>query len=337
MKRILLLVLILLLITSVKASILLNGAGATFPYPLYARWFYDFEKISGIKVNYQAIGSGAGIQQIQAGTVDFGASDSPLSSKDQQASNLIMIPSVAGGIAIVYNIPGVGKGLKLSREVIADIFLGKIKTWDDPKITSLNPDLKIPKITITIVRRSDGSGTTDIFTHFLSSVSPEWKEKVGAGTSVNWPTGIGGRGNMGVAGYIKNIVGTIGYLEFTYAVQNNLPYAMVKNKAGNFVYPEIPNIEAALENFPVQKDFYVYPIDAKGKDSYPISGYTFLLIRKNQGNLEKAKALISLVNWIYKEGDKTAKDLYYVPLPQKVKSMALERLKELNYQGKPIR
>ncbi|HPU43732.1 MAG TPA: phosphate ABC transporter substrate-binding protein PstS, partial [Dictyoglomaceae bacterium] len=226
--------------------------------------------------------------------------------------------------------------LKLSREVIADIFLGKIKTWDDPKITSLNPNMKIPKINITVVRRSDGSGTTDIFTHFLSLVSPEWKEKVGAGTSVNWITGIGGRGNMGVAGYIKNIVGTIGYLELTYAVQNNLPYAMVKNKAGNFVYPEIPNIEAALENFPVQKDFYVYPIDAKGKDSYPISGYTFLLIRKNQGNLEKAKALISLVNWIYKEGDKTAKDLYYVPLPQKVKSMALERLKELNYQGKPI-
>ncbi|PMQ01418.1 MAG: phosphate ABC transporter substrate-binding protein PstS [Dictyoglomus sp. NZ13-RE01] len=325
-----------LLIFSTLAQVSLTGAGATFPYPLYSRWFYEYEQETKIKINYQAIGSGAGIQQIKAGTVDFGASDSPLTGEEQKQSGLIMIPTVAGSIVMIYNLPGVGKGLKLSREIIADIYLGKIKRWTDPKITILNKDIKIPDLPITVVRRSDGSGTTHIFTAFLSAVSSEWKEKVGAGTSVNWPIGIGGKGNAGVAGTVQNTPGAIGYVELAYAEQNNIPYAQIRNKLGNFVFPNKETVQSALSLYQVPNDFYVFTVDAPGRNSYPIVGYTFLLIRKEQKDLEKAKALISFIKWAYAKGDKYAEELLYVPLPEKVKNLALRRLKEITYMGKPV-
>ncbi len=325
-----------LILIPIFAQVSLTGAGATFPYPLYSRWFYDFEKETGIKINYQAIGSGAGIQQIKAGTVDFGATDSPLTGKEQQESGLIMIPTVVGAIAIVYNLPGIGKGLKLTRELVADIYLGKVKKWNDPKIVVINKDLKLPDLPIVVVRRSDGSGTTAIFTAFLSSVSQEWKEKVGSGTSVNWPVGIGGRGNAGVAGYVQNTVGAIGYVELAYAEQNNLPYAQIRNKLNNYVYPSIASVKSAASFYKIPDDFYVYIVDAPGRESYPIAGYTFLLIKKEQKNLDKAKALISFIKWAYEKGDKSAEELLYVPLPDKVKKEALKRLKNLTYMGEPI-
>lgn len=329
------LVLSLILIPAI-AQISLTGAGATFPYPLYSRWFYDFEKETGITINYQAVGSGAGIQQIKAGTVDFGATDAPLTGKEQEEAGLIMIPTVAGAIAIIYNLPGIGKGLKLTREVIVDIYLGKVKKWNDPKIVAMNKDLKLPDIPIVVVRRADGSGTTAIFTEFLSKVSKEWKEKVGAGTSVNWPIGIGGRGNAGVAGYVQNTQGAIGYVELAYAEQNNIPYAQIRNKLNNYVYPTIDSVKSAASLYKIPEDFYVYIVDAPGRDSYPIAGYTFLLIRKEQKDLEKAKVLIRFIKWAYEKGDKPAEELLYVPLPEKVKKEALKKLKNLTYRGKPI-
>ncbi|MCS7201359.1 MAG: phosphate ABC transporter substrate-binding protein PstS [Dictyoglomus sp.] len=325
-----------LILIPVFAQVTLTGAGATFPYPLYSRWFYDFEKETGIKINYQAVGSGAGIQQIKAGTVDFGATDALLTGKEQEESGLIMIPTVAGAVAIIYNLPGIGKGLKLTRELIADIYLGKVKKWSDPKITVINKDLKIPDLPIVVVRRADASGTTAIFTEFLSKVSQEWKEKVGSGTSVNWPVGIGGRGNAGVAGYVQNTVGAIGYVELAYAEQNNIPYAQIRNKLNNYVYPTIETVKSAASFYKIPEDFYVYIVDAPGRNSYPIAGYTFLLIRKEQKDLEKAKALIKFIKWAYEKGDKSAEELLYVPLPERVKKEALKRLKYLTYMGKPI-
>jgi len=336
--RKILLILFLITLTSISLGqqIMLNGAGATFPYPLYSRWFYEFEKETGIKINYQAVGSGAGIQQIKAGTVDFGASDAYLTGNEQNESGLIMIPTVAGGVAIVYNLPGIDKGLKLSREVLADIFLGKVTRWDDVKIKALNPDIKLPNIPIVVARRSDASGTTAIFTNFLSAVSKEWKEKVGAGTSVNWPVGLGGRGNAGVAGIVKNTVGAIGYVEYAYAVQNNIPYAQIRNKFGSYVYPEIETVKYAASLFRMPDDFAVYIVDAPGKNSYPIAGYTFLLIRKEQQDLEKAKALIRFIRWAYEKGDKFAEELLYVPLPDNIKKLALKKLELITYQGKKV-
>ena len=247
-----------------------------------------------------------------------------------------MIPTVAGAVAIIYNLPGIGKGLKLTRDIIVDIYLGKIKNWNDPKITLINKDLKIPNIPITVVRRADGSGTTAIFTTFLSNISSEWKEKVGAGTSVNWPIGIGGKGNAGVAGYVQNTVGAIGYVELAYAEQNNISYAQIKNRLGNYVYPSIDSVKSAMNLFKIPQDFCVYIVDAVGRESYPIAGFTFLLIRKDQKDLEKAKTLIKLIKWMYEKGDKSAEELLYVPLPEKIKKLALNKLKEIKYQGKPI-
>ena len=334
-KRVILLTLVLILIPTL-AQVSLTGAGATFPYPLYSRWFYDFEKETGIKINYQAVGSGAGIQQIKARTVDFGATDSPITGKEQEEMGVIMVPTVAGAIAVIYNLPGIGRGLKLTRELIAEIYLGKIKKWNDPKIVAINKDLNLPELPIVVVRRSDGSGTTAIFTTFLSRVSKEWEEKVGSGTAVNWPVGIGGKGNAGVAGYVQNTVGAIGYVELAYAEQNNIPYAQIRNKSNNYVYPTKETVQSALSLYKIPEDFCVYTVDAPGRNSYPIAGYTFLLIKKEQRNLEKAKALIRFIKWAYEKGDKSAEELLYVPLPEKVKKEALKRLKSLTYMGKPI-
>lgn len=334
LKKIILILSLILIPTFAQVS--LTGAGATFPYPLYSRWFYDFEKETGIKINYQAIGSGAGIQQIRAGTVDFGATDAPLTGKDQEESGLIMIPTVAGAVAIIYNLPEIGKGLRLTRELIVDIYLGKVKKWNDLKIVAVNKDLKLPDLPIVAVRRSDASGTTAIFTEFLSKVSQEWKGKVGAGTSVNWPVGIGARGNAGVAGYVQNTVGAIGYVELAYAEQNNLPYAQIRNKLNNYVYPSINAVKSAASLYKIPDDFFVYIVDAPGRESYPIAGYTYIVIRKEQKDLEKAKALISFIKWAYEKGDKSAEELLYVPLPDKVKREALKRIKNLTYKGKPI-
>ncbi|MGB9787739.1 MAG: phosphate ABC transporter substrate-binding protein PstS [Dictyoglomus turgidum] len=332
------LILMILLISSgaFGQQVIINGAGATFPYPLYSRWFYEFEKETGTKINYQSVGSGAGIQQAKAGTVDFGASDAPLPGKEQEESKLVMIPTVAGSIAIVYNLPNVGKGLKLTKELIADIYLGKVKRWDDPKIKAFNKDINLPNIPIVVARRSDGSGTTAIFTNFLSAVSPEWKEKVGAGTSVNWPVGIGGKGNEGVAGIVKNTIGAIGYVEFAYAVQNNLNYAQIKNKYGTFVYPSIETVKYAASFFKLPEDFAVYIVDAPGKNSYPIAGYTFLLLKREYQDLEKAKAIIKFITWAYEKGDKYAEELLYVPLPDNVKKLALKKLELITYKGKKV-
>ncbi|MCX7720792.1 MAG: phosphate ABC transporter substrate-binding protein PstS [Dictyoglomus thermophilum] len=335
-KWILLLMILLLSSVSLGQQVIINGAGATFPYPLYSRWFYEFERETGIKINYQSVGSGAGIQQAKAGTVDFGATDAPLPGKEQEESKLIMIPTVAGSVAIVYNLPNVEKGLKLSREVIADIYLGKIKKWDDPKIKALNKDINLPSIPIVVARRSDGSGTTAIFTNFLSAVSSEWKEKVGAGTSVNWPVGIGGKGNEGVAGIVKNTIGAIGYVEFAYAVQNKLSYAQIKNKYGSFVEPSIDTVKYAASFFKLPEDFAVYIVDAPGKNSYPIAGYTFLLLKREYQDLEKAKAIVKFIRWAYEKGDKYAEELLYVPLPDNVKKLALKKLELITYQGKKV-
>jgi phosphate transport system substrate-binding protein len=336
MRKVLILVFLLLLSSiSLGQSILINGAGATFPYPLYSRWFYEFEKETGIKINYQSVGSGAGIQQVKARTVDFGASDAPLPGKDQEESGLIMIPTVIGAIVMIYNLPNVDK-LVLTRDLIADIYLGKVKTWNDPKIRAVNKDLNLPNMPIIVARRSDGSGTTAIFTNFLSAVSSEWKEKVGAGTSVNWPVGIGGKGNEGVAGVVKNTIGAIGYVELAYAKQNNLPYAKIRNKFGNVVDANFETIKNSAAFFKVPDDFAVYIVDAPGRNSYPITGYTFLLIPKEQKDLEKGKALVKFVRWAYEKGDKYAEELLYVPLPDNVKKLALKKLDLLTYQGKKI-
>jgi len=336
MRKVLILVFLLLLSSiSLGQSILINGAGATFPYPLYSRWFYEFEKETGIKINYQSVGSGAGIQQIKARTVDFGASDAPLSGKEQEESGLIMIPTVIGAVVMIYNLPNIDK-LVLTRDLIADIYLGKVKTWNDPKIRAVNKDLNLPNMPIIVARRSDGSGTTAIFTNFLSAVSSEWKEKVGAGTSVNWPVGIGGKGNEGVTGVVKNTIGAIGYVELAYAKQNNLPYAKIRNKFGNVVDANFETIKSSAAFYKVPDDFAVYIVDAPGRNSYPITGYTFLLIPKEQKDLEKGKALVKFVRWAYEKGDKYAEELLYVPLPDNVKKLALKKLDLLTYQGKKI-
>jgi phosphate transport system substrate-binding protein len=299
----------------------ITGAGATFPYPIYAKWAEAYKAKTGNNLNYQSIGSGGGIRQIQNKTVDFGASDMPLKPEELDKSGLMQFPTVVGGDVPVVNLPGIKPGeIKLTGPALADIYLGKIKKWNDPVLTSLNPGVKLPDQDITVVHRSDGSGTTFIWVNYLSKVSPEWKEKVGEGTSVNWPAGVGGKGNEGVASYVQRISGAIGYVEYAYALQNKLVHTLVKNRDGNFVAPSIESFRAAAAGAQWDKapGMYLILTDQSGKNSWPISGATFILVYKSQEKPDRAKEVLSFFDWAYASGDKLAMELDYVPLPDSV-------------------
>jgi phosphate transport system substrate-binding protein len=311
----------------------LNGAGATFPYPIYSKWFSDYQKVDpSLQINYQSIGSGAGIRQLQEKTIDFGASDSPMTDEQlaKSGGKVIHIPTVLGAVVLCYNLPGVEKGLKLSAENIADIFLGKVTKWNDPSIAKANPSAKLPDMAIVVARRSDGSGTTGIFTEYLSKTNPAWKEKVGTGTAVNWPTGMGGKGNEGVAGLIKQAPGTIGYVELLYADKNGLSYAAIKNKAGEFVLPSTKSVTAAaaasVKTIPA--DFRVSITDATGKGAYPISGFTYLLVPTDMPK-EKAVKFVAFLKWALKDGQKAAEPLLYAPLPKELVGRVSKKVSEI--------
>jgi len=316
-----------------SAQMMINGAGATFPYPIYSKWFDAYAKVDpSVRFNYQSIGSGGGQKQILSQTVDFGASDGPMSDDNlaKAPGKLLHIPTVAGADVVAYNLPGNPK-LKLDADTIAGIFLGQVKKWNDPKIAALNAGVNLPDQEIVVVHRSDGSGTTYIWTDYLSKISPEWKTKVGTNTSVNWPTGIGGKGNEGVAGQIKQTPGALGYIELIYAVQNKMPYADVKNSAGEFVTPTLESITAALATAEIPDDFRFSMTNAPGKEAYPIAGATWLLVYQQQKDPAKGKKLVEFLKWAAKDGEKMAKDLNYAPLPESVQQRVLKRIDEIKY------
>jgi phosphate transport system substrate-binding protein len=319
---------------SAHAEILINGAGATFPYPLYSKWFSEYAKIDpSVKFNYQSIGSGGGIKQVIAQTVDFGASDKFLSDKDLAAApgKLHHIPTVMGAVVVTYNVPGVGNGLKLSPEVLSQIYLGKITKWNAPQIARENAGMNLPNKPIIVVHRSDGSGTTNIFTDYLSAVSPEWAKRVGMGASVRWPVGLGGKGNEGVAGQIKTTPYTIGYVELAYAFENKLPYAFLKNSAGTYVEPSIESTSAAAAGATktMPADYRVSLVNQPGKNSYPIVGFTCLLVYQNQKDKVKGKKLVEFLNWELKQGQKMAAKMLYAPLPANVAKMVEKTIKTI--------
>ncbi|WP_198971808.1 phosphate ABC transporter substrate-binding protein PstS [Xylophilus sp. ASV27] len=298
-----------------------TGAGASFPAPLYAKWAADYNKATGVKINYQSVGSGAGIKQIEAKTVDFGASDAPLKDEELQAKGLVQFPTVIGGVVPVVNIKGIAPGqLKLSGQVLGDIYLGKITKWDDAAIKALNPGVTLPDADIAPVRRADGSGTSFIFTNYLSKVNAEWKAKVGEGTAVNWPTGAGGKGNEGVAAFVGRLPNSIGYVEYAYVKQNKMTYAKMENSAGNAVAPDDSSFKAAAAGADWSKSFYQILTNQPGKDSWPITGATFIVMHKAQDKPAQAATTLKFFEWAYKEGDKTASDLDYVPMPESVKA-----------------
>ena len=311
---------------SVQAATLINGAGATFPYPLYSKWFAEYAKIDpSVRFNYQSIGSGGGIKQIIAQTIDFGASDKFLSDQELKMApgKLLHIPTVIGAVVVTYNIPGVGRGLKLSPETLSQIFEGKITSWSDAKIARDNASLRLPNKPIIVVHRSDGSGTTSIFTDYLTSVSPGWAKKVGKGASVRWPVGLGGKGNEGVAGQIKTTAYTIGYLELAYAFENKLPYAALKNSAGTFVEPSIASTSAAAAGAAkrMPADYRISLVNQPGRNAYPIVGFTWLLVYQDQKDKLKGKKLVEFLKWELKHGQKMAGKLLYAPLPENVVKM----------------
>jgi phosphate transport system substrate-binding protein len=315
-------------------SVELTGAGATFPYPIYSKWFSEYATKTGVKINYQSIGSGGGIRQLTEGTVDFGASDAPMT--DDEMSKLkvpvVHVPTVLGAVVITYNVPEATQALKLTGDEVADIFLGKITKWNDPRLTASNPGVKLPSQDILVVHRSDGSGTTFIFSDYLSSVSATWKQAPGTGKELQWPVGIGGKGNDGVMGQVKQTPYAVGYVELAYARQNKLPYASIKNAAGKFVEPSIDAVTAAAAtaNLPPTTDFRVSIVNAPGAAAYPISSFTFLLIPKSYSNAAKGKALLDFVKWAIHDGEKEVAALDYAPLPAKVVSMLDQRLTSIN-------
>jgi len=319
--------------SAVSAQMTINGAGATFPYPIYSKWFDEYARIDpSVRFNYQSIGSGGGQKQILAQTVDFGASDGPMSDENlaKAPGKLLHIPTVAGAVVITYNLPG-SPTLKVDGETIADIFHGKIKKWNDPKIVALNSGTSLPDQEIVVVHRSDGSGTTYIFTDYLSKVSSEWKSKVGNNTSVNWPTGLGGKGNEGVAGQVKQTPGSLGYVELIYAIQNKMPYATVKNSAGEFVKPTLDSVTAALTTANIPDDFRFSMTNAPGKDAYPIAGATWLLVYEQQTDAAKGKKLVEFLKWADTKGEQMARDLDYAPLPDNLRDRVLKRVNEIKY------
>ena len=298
-----------------------TGAGASFPAPLYAKWASDYNKATGVKINYQSVGSGAGIKQIDSKTVDFGASDMPLKDDELAKKGQLQFPTVIGGVIPVINVKGIAAGqLKLNGQVLGDIYLGKISKWNDPAIKALNASLALPDAAISPVRRADGSGTTFIFTNYLSKVSPEWKAKVGEGTAVNWPTGAGGKGNEGVAAFVGRLPNSIGYVEYAYVKQNKMTFALMQNAAGKFVAPEEKAFKAAAAGAEWSKSFYQVLTNQPGADSWPITGATFILMHKVQDKPAQAAATLKFFQWAYEGGDKTASDLDYVPMPAVVKT-----------------
>src|SRR6266404_4286391 len=316
---------------SASAQMMINGAGATFPYPIYSKWFDEYAKVDpSVRFNYQSIGSGGGQKQILAQTVDFGASDGPMSDDNlsKAPGKILHIPTVAGAVVLTYNLAG-NPSLKLDGDTIAGIFLGQIKKWNDPKLAASNPGAKLPDQDIVVVHRSDGSGTTFIFTDYLSKISPEWKQKAGNNTSVNWPTGIGGKGNEGVSGQVKQTPGAIGYVELIYAIQNKMPYAQVKNAAGEFVKPTIDSVTVALAVADIPDDFRFSMTNAPGKDAYPICVATWLLVYEQQKDPAKGKKLVEFLKWALTKGEGMAKDLNYAPLPDAVQQRVLKRIDEI--------
>ncbi|SCK57210.1 phosphate transport system substrate-binding protein [Variovorax sp. HW608] len=315
-----------------------TGAGASFPAPLYSKWASDFNKATGAKINYQSVGSGAGIKQIDAKTVDFGASDMPLSDDELKSKGLMQFPTVIGGVVPVVNIQGIKAGeLKLSGQVLGDIYLGKIAKWNDAAIKALNPSLNLPDAAIAPVRRADGSGTTFLFTNYLSKANPEWKAKVGDGTAVNWPTGAGGKGNEGVAAFVNRLPNSIGYVEYAYVKQNKMNYAQMQNKDGHFVSPDDSAFKAAAAGADWSKSFYQVLTDQAGKESWPITGATFILMHKTQDKPAQATTTLKFFDWAYKNGDKTAGDLDYVPMPDKVKGVIATAWGDIkDASGKPV-
>jgi phosphate transport system substrate-binding protein len=299
-----------------------TGAGATFPAPLYAKWADAYNKASGVRVNYQSVGSGAGLRQIRGKTVDFGASDMPLTDEELAKDGLIQFPTVIGGVVPVLNVAGIPtRQLRLTGQVLGDIYLGKLTRWNDPAIAALNPTVKLPDAQIAVVRRADGSGTTFIFTNYLSKVSPEWKSKVGEGTAVNWPTGVGGKGNEGVAAFIQRLPNSIGYVEYAYAKQNKLAYALMQNAAGNYVAPEDDSFKAAAANAEWKKSFYQILTDQPGKEAWPITGATFIMMHARQDKPQQAQAALRFFDWAFSNGDAMSAELDYVPLPQSVEDI----------------
>ncbi|MGE5247145.1 MAG: phosphate ABC transporter substrate-binding protein PstS [Verrucomicrobiota bacterium] len=324
-----------------SAELAINGAGATFPYPLYSKWFYEYSNANpGVKFNYQSIGSGGGVKQITAGTVDFGASDAPMT--DQEMAKLpgaiLHLPMAMGAVAVVYHLEGVGPGLRLTQDVLADIFLGKITKWNDPKIAEWNKGVKLPPADIVVAHRSDGSGTTDIFTNYLSTVNPEWRAKVGRGKAVQWPVGLGGKGNEGVAGVVQQTPGAIGYVELAYARQNKMAVASLRNRDGQFVAPTLEATSAAAAGAAktMPADYRVSIVDAPGKDAYPIAGLTWLLVYKDQMDPAKGKALVQFLKWAIHDGQKMEPALDYAPLPKAVVDKLDKTLRQISFQGKSL-
>src|ERR1041385_8692634 len=325
-----------------SGSVSLQGAGATFPNPLYQKWLSEYGKAhADVKVDYQSIGSGGGIKQIKEQTIDFGASDAPMKDTLWRGApaEILHIPTVLGAVVLTYNLQGVAQPLRFSPEVVADIFLGKIKKWNDPKIAADNPGVTLPAADITVVHRSDSSGTSAVFTDYLSKVSPEWKEKVGAGTAPSWPIGIGAKGNEGVTGQVKNTPNTIGYIELVYAVKNNLPVAQIKNASGSFITPSIDAVTAAASasagNTP--EDLRVSITNATGPQAYPISSYTYILVYKNQKDAGKGKALVDFLWWGIHDGEGFAKALQYAPLPDDIVKRAEGKINSITANGAALR
>ena len=321
--------------TGAHAQLLINGAGATFPYPIYSKWFDEYAKVDpSVRFNYQSIGSGGGQKQITAQTVDFGASDGPMSDENlaKAPGKILHIPTVAGAVVITYNLPDNPK-LKLDSDTLVGIYLGTITKWNDQKIAALNPDVKLPATDIIMVHRSDGSGTSFIFTDYLSSISPVWADSVGKGTSVKWPAGIGlgAKGNEGVAGQVKQLPGAIGYVELIYANQNKLPFADLKNAAGNFITPSLDSVTAALATAKIPDDFRFSMVNAPGDKAYPISGATWLLVYQQQKDVAKGKKLVEFLNWSLTKGEGMASSLDYASLPESVQQRVLERIKTIKY------
>jgi phosphate transport system substrate-binding protein len=321
-------------------SVDLTGAGATFPYPIYSKWFSDYAKLTGVKINYQSIGSGGGIRQLSEKTVDFGASDSPMSDDEMAKAKggpIIHFPTVLGADVITYNLPGVSAPLRLTPEAIAAIFMGRIKKWNDSRIASLNAGVSLPSQDVLVVHRSDGSGTTYIFTDYLSAAVPAWKASVGKGKEVKWPVGLGAKGNEGVAGQIKQTPGAIGYVELAYAKQNNLPITAVRNKTGQFVTASVAAVTAAAAGaakaLPANTDYRISIVDAPGADSYPISSFTWILVYQRQRDAAKGRKLVDFLNWALTDGEKEAATLDYAPLPTEMAANVKARLATIDLTG----
>ncbi|MFT3955273.1 MAG: phosphate ABC transporter substrate-binding protein PstS [Piscinibacter sp.] len=316
----------------------ITGAGATFPAPIYAKWADAYNKATGARMNYQSVGSGAGIRQIKAKTVDFGASDMPLKDDELAKDGMVQFPTVIGGVVPVVNIKGINPGqIKLTGQALGDIYLGKITKWNDPALTALNPGVPLPDAAIAVVRRADGSGTSFIFTNYLSKVNAEWKGKVGEGTAVNWPTGAGGKGNEGVAAFVQRLPNSIGYVEYAYVKQNKMTYTLLKNAAGNFVAPDDANFKAAAAGAEWNKTFYQILTEQPGKDSWPLTGATFILMYKAAEKPASASAALKFFDWAYTGGDAMAAELEYVALPANVKDLVRKQWGDIkDTAGKPV-